>query len=81
MVADGKADAGVAIAAAARQHRLDFVPLADEYLDLAVRRRDFFEPPLQALFAFARGEVLRARAAELGGYDVAELGRVVWNGE
>jgi molybdate-binding protein len=79
-VLEGKADAGVAVAAVARQLRLEFLPLHRERYDLAMRRRDFFEPPLQTLFAFARGDRFAQRAEELGGYDVSGLGRVVYNG-
>lgn len=79
-VADGKADAGLAIEAVARQLRLDFVPLADERYDLAVWRRDYFETPMQRLLDFARSESLATRAEELGGYDVSNLGRVHYNG-
>ncbi|NKB48404.1 MAG: helix-turn-helix domain-containing protein [Alphaproteobacteria bacterium] len=81
LIADDKADAGVAIAAVARTHRLDFVPLADEYFDLIVRRHDYFEAPIQTLLAFARGDAFRARADELTGYDIREFGTVVWNGD
>ena len=78
-VQDGKADVGLAIEAVAQGHRLDFVPLARERFDLVVRRVDYFEPPCQALFAFARSPALRQRAGELAGYDISDLGRVVWN--
>jgi excisionase family DNA binding protein len=78
-VRDGKADAGVAIEAAARAHGLDFIPLAQERLDLVLRRRDYFEPGVQALLAFARSPEMRERAATLGGYDVSATGRVVFN--
>lgn len=81
LIADGKADAGVAIAAVARQHRLDFVPLVDECFDLVIRRHDFFEPPMQTLLAFARSAAFRNRAGELTGYDVSDFGQVVWNGD
>src|SRR6185295_17623154 len=46
-IRDGKADAGIAIEAAARAHGLEFVPLARERFDLVVRRRDYFEPAMQ----------------------------------
>lgn len=81
LIADGKADAGVAIAAVARTHRLDFVSLATEYFDLVIRRHDYFEPPIQALLAFARSADFAVRADELTGYDVSEVGQVVWNGD
>ena len=78
-VLDGKADAGLAIEAVARQLRLGFIGLAEERYDLVVRRRDYFEPPFQALLAFARGPALGRRAKELGGYDIGGLGRVLYN--
>ncbi len=79
-VAEGKADAGFAIAAAARPFRLDFVPLVEERYDLAIWRSAYFEPPLQALMTFARSARFAERAAELGGYDVSGLGTVRYNG-
>jgi len=78
-IVEGRADAGLAIRAVATQYRLAFVPLARERFDLAMRRRDYFEPPVQSLLAFARGEAFAARAAALGGYDIGHLGRVTWN--
>ena len=79
MVADGQADCGLAIGAVARRFGLDFVPLHRERFDIACRRRAYFEPPLQRLFAFARTEAFRAKAEALGCYDVAETGRVAFN--
>jgi excisionase family DNA binding protein len=79
-VADGKADAGLAVETVARQYRLDFLPLFRERYDLAVWRRDFFEPPLQKLLSFARTPAFAARAEELGGYDITGLGTVRYNG-
>ncbi len=79
-VADGKADAGLAVETVARQYRLGFVPLFRERYDLAVWRRDWFEPPLQALVSFARTRAFAERAKELGGYDVSGLGTVRYNG-
>ncbi|MGH6897957.1 MAG: substrate-binding domain-containing protein [Geminicoccaceae bacterium] len=79
-VAEGKADAGFAVETVARQFRLGFVPLFRERYDLAVWRRDYFEPPLQKLFAFCRAPAFQKRAEELGGYDVSGLGQVHYNG-
>src|SRR5262245_7708103 len=79
-VREGKADAGLAIEAVARGQGLDFVPLQWERFDLVVRRVEYFEPPLQRLFAFARSEKFRQRAGSLGGYDVTNSGTVVFNG-
>jgi excisionase family DNA binding protein len=79
MVLDGKADCGLGIRAVASRFRLDFVPLARERFDLVMRRRDYFEPPMQALLAFARGAAFAQHAAELGGYDVGGTGNVRYN--
>lgn len=79
-VADGEVDAAFGIAAAARRFDLDFVPLARERYDLAVDRRDYFEPPLQALLAVTRTPDFADHAEKLGGYDVSNTGRVVFNG-
>ncbi|HJZ44043.1 MAG TPA: helix-turn-helix transcriptional regulator [Hyphomicrobiaceae bacterium] len=79
MVREGKADAGLAIEAVAKEQGLDFVPLQWERFDLVVRRAEYFEAPLQRLFAFTRTPPFRDRAAALGGYDVANTGAVVFN--
>ncbi len=76
----GRAQAGLAVEAVARALKLDFLPLLDERYDLLLRRRDYFEPPFQALLAFARTEPFRARAAQMGGYDITSLGQVELNG-
>ncbi len=78
MVAIGEADCGLGIAAAAAG--LDFVPLwSGESFELVLRRRDYFEAPMQRLLAFARSEVFARQAAFLGGYDVTGLGEVRFN--
>jgi putative molybdopterin biosynthesis protein len=78
-IAEGKADAGLGISAVARQFKLGFVPIQAERFDLVMRRRDYFEPPVQKLLAFARTSGFASRAAELGGYDVAGSGTVILN--
>jgi putative molybdopterin biosynthesis protein len=79
-VREDKADTGLAIEAVARQQGLDFVPLQWERFDLVVRRVEYFDPPLQRLFAFARTEPFAERAASLGGYNISNAGTVVFNG-
>lgn len=78
-VREGEADVGLAVEAAARRHGLEFVPVHEEEFDLAMRRRVFFEAPLQRLFTFARSERLRSRAEAMGGYDISQLGAVKYN--
>jgi len=79
-IAEGRADAGFGIEAAARGHGLTFIPLAVERVDLAARRRDAFEPPFQALLAFTRTPEFARGAKALGGYDIGGTGRVTFNG-
>ena len=78
-IQDGKADVGFGIAAVARQCRLDFVPVQRERYDIAIGRREYFQPPFQRLLGFARTTRFAEKAAELGGYDVAGLGQVAYN--
>jgi excisionase family DNA binding protein len=78
-VREGRADCGIATRAVAATRGLEFVPLAWERFDLVLRRRDYFEPGPQALFKLGRSTEFAARAAALGGYDVAESGSVVLN--
>jgi excisionase family DNA binding protein len=79
VIRDGHADAGVGIEAAARANGLAFIPLASERLDLVTFRREAFEPPLQRLLAWTRTAEFAAQATSLGGYNVANTGRVVFN--
>jgi len=78
-IAHGDADCGVAIRAVAKLFRLEFLPLRWERFDLVLRRRDYFDPPVQALLSFARSPAFLRKAAELSGYDVSGLGRVTHN--
>jgi putative molybdopterin biosynthesis protein len=78
-IQDGKADVGFGIAAVARQCRLEFVPLQRERYDIAIGRRDYFQPPFQRLLTFARTTRFAEKAAELGGYDISGLGQVTYN--
>ena len=78
-VASGQAEAAPGLAAMARQFGLAFLPTVVERFDLAVDRHAWFEPPFQRLLAFCATPAFAAKAAELGGYDLAGHGRVVWN--
>lgn len=78
-VADGEADCGLAIGAVAQRFGLDFVPLHRERFDLACRRRDYFEAPLQRLFAFTRSPAFVEKAAQLGHYHIEQSGTVRFN--
>ncbi len=72
----GRADTGIATRGVANAASLDFVPVVWEPFDLAVRQRDYFHAPLQALIRFLGSDGLAVRARELGGYDMSAAGSV-----
>jgi putative molybdopterin biosynthesis protein len=75
-VQSDRADCGIASRAVAQAAKLGFVPLLWEHFDLLMRQRDYFQPPLQKLFAFMRTKKFTERAQEMTGYDVSECGSV-----
>jgi len=79
-LADERADVGLGIEAAARQFKLDFVPLIVERFDLLVWRKAWFDPPCQRLAALCRTEKFAERAKAMGGYDLSNFGVVHFNG-
>jgi putative molybdopterin biosynthesis protein len=78
-ILDGRADAGLAVRAVARQFHLDFIPLTVERLDIAVLRASYFDTPWQTLMAFTQKPVFQRYAKTLAGYDISDLGKVMWN--
>lgn len=72
----GRADCGIATRSVATAAGLEFVPIVWERFDIAVRQRDYFRPPLQALLSFMRLPVFATRAEELGGYDIGPAGTI-----
>lgn len=74
----GHGDCGIATRAVATAAGLDFVPLALEKFDLLVRQRDAFRPPMQKLLGLLRKPLFAMRAAELGGFQTEEAGKVRW---
>lgn len=78
-VVENRADFTFGLQSVASQYRLPFVPVITERFDLLIDRRAWFEPGLQALFAFTGTDTFRDRAGELAGYDISELGAVLFN--
>jgi putative molybdopterin biosynthesis protein len=76
LVADGSADCGLGIYAAARALGCDFVPIATEPYELAVLAEALDDPRIQTLIAAMREPALRAAIDALGGYDAARAGDV-----
>lgn len=73
-VADGQADAGFGLRAAAARYALEFVPLATERYYLAASRRALREAPLQIVLGALRSPEFAAAVARLPGYDAAQAG-------
>lgn len=77
-VAEGQADAGVGVSAAALSFGLDFVPLTMERYDLVIPAAKWELPPIQALAQWLLEVQAKSAIADLGGYDMAETGRIAW---
>lgn len=76
VVASGAADAGLGILAAARAYGLDFVPVARERYELAMRPATASRLGVQRLLETLRSADFRAVVTALGGYDTAETGSI-----
>jgi len=76
---NGEIDCGIATRAVADLHGVSFAPLLWERFDLVLRRRTFFEPAAQSLFALVRQPAFGKRAGVLGGYDIADAGNIRLN--
>ena len=72
----GRADTGIATRSVAGAAGLDFVPIVWEAFDLLMRQRDYFHAPMQTLIRFLQSAELKARAQELGGFDLSGAGGV-----
>jgi excisionase family DNA binding protein len=80
LVAMGQAEVGPGVRAVANEFGLDFVPIGWEAFDLALHRGIFFRRLFQRLLDYLRGDECRRQANMLGGYDLSELGNLVWTG-
>jgi len=72
----GDVDCGVATRAVAAGLGLDFLPLAWERFDLAMRQRTYFLAGSQALFTLMRSPAFRKQATTLGGYETDDTASV-----
>jgi putative molybdopterin biosynthesis protein len=76
MVENGTADVGLGILAAARARGLDFVPLAMERYDLAMRPETCDSHLGRALARALESQRFRSQLQDLGGYEAGETGRL-----
>ena len=77
-IAEGRADAGFGLYAAARAHGLTFVPLARERYDLTFPAEDRGRVTISALLDLIASREFRDVVAELGGYDTKHTGQELW---
>ncbi len=78
-VAGNNADSGLAIRAAAVALDLDFIPVARERYDLILPKGFLADPKVVALLATIRkNETFHRTVAGLGGYDLRDCGRVMY---
>lgn len=75
----GAAEATFGLESVARSYGLEFAPIIEEQFALLVDRKAWFDAPVQSLMAFCAGPQFRNRAEASGGYDLADLGTVLWN--
>jgi len=80
-VLTGVADTGLAILASARALNLDFIPVAKERYDIAVPMEFLDLEMVRNLLAIIRedGE-FRETVSSLGGYDISDMGKVMFEG-
>lgn len=80
-VQSGVADTGLAILASAKALSLDFIPVAKERYDLCIAKEFYDTPMLQGLLEIIRNdEEFRNLVMSLGGYDISDMGRVLYEG-
>lgn len=77
-IAEGHADVGIGLEAAAKAYGLDFIFLTRERYDLVVRQRTFQLPAIQALTAWLKADAFHQLLHQLGGYDAQESGIIRW---
>lgn len=80
-VLTGVADTGLGVLSASRALGLDFIPVARERYDLAIPSEFLPMETIQALLAIIReDEKFREAVFSMGGYNVEDMGRVMWEG-
>ena len=76
-IASGRADCGLGIAAAAQALDLEFIPLFQERYDLVIPRQFAEDDLLAPLFRLLEERRFREAIAQLPGYDVSVMGRII----
>lgn len=77
-VTGDSADAGLGIYSAAHAMNLDFIPVADEEYDFAIRKETLEIPQIKVLIDVLKSDTLKQKLSELGGYTMAGSGEVIY---
>jgi putative molybdopterin biosynthesis protein len=76
-VRSGRADCGLAIAAAAQALELDFIPLFQERYDIIVPEEHFHSELLSPLWEVLEDREFRQAVSEMPGYDISLMGKQI----
>jgi putative molybdopterin biosynthesis protein len=76
----GAADAGLGILAAARALGLDFIGIVEERYDLCIPEEYWGTPYIQRLLEVMNMPEFQVEVKRLGGYDLRDCGKVMWQG-
>jgi putative molybdopterin biosynthesis protein len=77
-VFSGSADVGIGILAAARMLELDFIPLTKERFDLAIPTEIYSTGAVKALREVLKSEDFKSRITQMGGYEIRDTGKIVY---
>jgi len=77
-IAEGKADLGIGLEAAARSYGLDFLFLRNDRYDLVIPDSHIQREPIKALIEWINRDSTKAFIASLGGYDTQCTGCIEW---
>lgn len=77
-IAQGQADVGLGVEAAALAYGLDFVLLTTERYDLIIPEETWNSPAIQVIAHWLASDEAKAAIVELGGYDTVHTGELEW---
>jgi putative molybdopterin biosynthesis protein len=77
-VAEGNADVGIGLEAAALSYQLDFIPLTHETYQLVIPAANFERAELQTLVHWLQTDSARQRMNDIGGYLTKASGEIQW---
>lgn len=77
-IAEGDADVGVGLEAAARSYGLDFIFLRHDRYDLVIPESSFYHPAITMMIEWLNRHETHELISNFGGYDIEETGQILW---